>query len=78
MAVAGDWRFRTADTVAGTFISSGKDLCHVDVADMRAFVIPPADVKPDAVLRQSLQSLAQGLDMGRGGLQELIVRKVRE
>jgi hypothetical protein len=56
----------------------GQDLGHVDVADMGALVVAPADVDADLVLGQATQRMVQRLDVGLGHRHELLVRKVGE
>ena len=45
---------------------------------MRAFVIAPADMQTDAVLRQALQGVLQSGHMGGGDFQKLIIRQMGE
>ena len=77
MAVAGVGGFKQ-DEGGGDFHQQGKHLGHVDVADMRAFVIAPADVQADAVTRQAVQRVLQRFDMGRSDAQEVLVAELGE
>ena len=67
------------EEVAGADLHQDReDLGHVDVADVRALVVAPADVDADAVLGDAVERVVQRLDMGLGDLDELVVGEVGE
>ncbi len=64
------------DIAGARLHQGGQHLGHIDVADMRAFVVSPADMYAQMVLRQPRQRIVQRLDMQFGDADEGIVVEI--